>query len=141
MTYQCKKAVVSLISNVIVFFILFNKLNVLANGDSQVWGKFFLYLLGVMVATNIVVTLVFNIIHNTFSKYTAPITQDERDQTIELKSVRNFCFLLSFGFFVSMAALAFQQPITTMFAVMAMTVLAASIALYASYIFYYQRGY
>lgn len=135
MTYQTKKAIVSLVANVAVFFILLFGLEVFASGDSQLWGKFFLALLGMMIATNVLVTFTFIIVNNAIGQYAAPKKQDERDRAIELKSVRNFCFLLSFGFFVSMALLALGRPTTAMFTTMAATVLAASIGLYTSYIF------
>ena len=141
MVYQTRKAVVSLISNVAVYFILFNKFGLLTNNDNQVWGQFFIVLLGLMIATNIVVTIIFNIIHDIFSQHEAPKKFDERDHTIELKAVRNFCFVLSFFFFASMTTLAFQQPMSTMLLVMATAVFAAMITLYTSYIFFYQRGY
>lgn len=145
MTYQSKKALVVLSTNITIFFFVYlNHLNKLAANDAnrlQLWGLFFLKLLGILILSNILVMILFNIINDLFSKNKAPLVSDERDRLIELRAVRNFCFLLSFGFFLSMGALALNQSASMMFTILAFTVLASDIISYLSYIFYYQRGY
>ncbi|WP_086313989.1 hypothetical protein A5821_001544 [Enterococcus sp. 7F3_DIV0205] len=145
MIYQSKKALVLLISNVVIFFYLyFDHLNALRLHSADflaLWGGFFVKLLFILVIANIIVLIVFNLLNDMFSKNKAPTISDERDRLIELRAVRNFCFLLAFGFFLAMAAIAIHQPISTMFTILAFTVLVSDIISYASYIFYYERGY
>jgi len=145
MIYQSKKALVLLISNVAVFFYLYlghlNKLHSIQVDALSLWGSFFLTLLFFLVITNIAVLVIFNLVNNLLSKNKAPTISDERDRLIELRAVRNLCFLMAAGFFLAMGALAIHQPISTMFTILALTVLVSAVISYASYIFYYERGY
>lgn len=145
MIYQSKKALVLLVSNVVIFFYLYlghlNKLQLNQADVLSLWGGFFLTLLLVLVISNIVVLIIFNLLNDMFSKNKAPTISDERDRLIELRAVRNFCFLLAFGFFLAMGALAIHQPISTMFTILAFTVFVSDVISYVSYIFYYERGY
>lgn len=145
MVYQSKKTFVLLITNVVIFFYLYldhlNKLHSNQQDFLSLWGVFFLKLLVVLIITNIIVLIIFNIVNNMFSKNKAPTISDERDRLIELRAVRNLCFIFAFGFFLAMGALAIHQPISTMFTILAFTVLVSGTVSYASYIFYYERGY
>ncbi|MBO0473082.1 hypothetical protein IGL98_002705 [Enterococcus sp. DIV0840] len=145
MVYQSKKAFVLLIPNVVIFFYLYldnlNKLHSNQQDFLSLWGVFFFKLLVVLVITNIIVLIIFNLFNNMFSKNKAPTISDERDRLIELRAVRNLCFIFAFGFFLAMAAIAIHQPISTMFTILAFTILVSVFVSYASYIFYYERGY
>ncbi len=145
MTYYTKKAIVSIITQLILFISFFPQ--VLSKTSSfetlsplflTTWASFFLILLVANIVIKIIVMIVFEIILKITKKESQPTIIDERDQLIELKSIRNLCFAFIFGFFVSMVVMLFNQSLTTMFSILAYSFLFAGITLEASYISYYQ---
>lgn len=146
MTYYSKKALVSLITNIIVFISFYpnvlRQMTVLSPSSPEVpkvWAEFFAILLVASIVIKLIVMILFKIIHSIFSKEKEPQIVDDRDQLIELKAVRNLCFTFATGFFLSLIALIFDQPIETMFKILAYTFLVSGIILEGSYIFYYER--
>lgn len=146
MTYYSKKAIVSGISSIAVFIFFYldviGKTASLSEGSFaflKQWGMFFIFLLLAEVVVKIVVMIIFNIIHSMITRESEPTIVDERDQLIELKAVRNFCFTFATGFFLAMSALALNQPINVMFLILAFSFIIAGTMLEASYVFYYER--
>lgn len=146
MTYYSKKAIVS-IAGIVLTFIPFymnimNQIQLFEMESKEtlaLWGQFFIILLIANIVIRIVIIIIFNIINSIIAKEKEPKIIDERDQIIELKAVRNFCFTFSFGFFLSMAVLIFNAPLTLMFQILAFAFLVSGIILELSYILYYER--
>ncbi len=146
MTYYSKKAIVS-IAGIVLTFIPFyinimNQIQLFEMESKEtlaLWGQFFIILLITNVGIKIVSIIIFNIINSIIAKEKEPKIVDERDQIIELKSVRNFCFVFSLGFFLAMAVLMFNGPLTLMFQILAFAFPISGIVLELSYILYYER--
>ncbi|MFE4709551.1 MULTISPECIES: hypothetical protein [Paenibacillus] len=145
MTYHSKKAIVSILTSLLVFLYLF--IDIQGAGSAgveslpQLWGVFFLKWIVIEVLAKMVILIVFNILNRLATREAEPSFADERDRMIELKAVRNFCFMFSFGFFVAMGALAIHQPLSVMFNTLAIDFFLSGLVLNLSYIFYYQRGF
>lgn len=148
MTYYGKKAIVSIITTLIVFIYLYlDNIQAIGNisGDMSdvfgLWGLFFVKLLVILIVAQIIITMIFNMINRMITREKEPSVVDERDRNIEMKAIKNFCFVFSFGFFVAMAALMFTHSIGIMFSILAFDVLIAGLVLDISYIIYYNRGF
>lgn len=146
MTYYSKKALVSLITNIVVFLSFYpnvlkqmDDLNISSPEIPKVWAEFFVILLVANIVIKIIVMILFKLVHSIFSSEREPKIVDERDQLIELKAVRNLCFIFTAGFFLSLVLVIYNQPIEMMFKILAYTFLASGIILEGSYIFYYER--
>ncbi|MGY3778768.1 hypothetical protein [Isobaculum melis] len=146
MTYYSKKAILSGISSIVVFIFFYLDVigkTALLSVDSlavaKQWGMFFVYLLLAEIVVKIVVMIIFNLINTMMTRESEPKIVDERDQLIELKSVRNFCFTFAIGFFLAMSALALNQSINMMFVILAFSFIIAGTILEASYVFFYER--
>jgi hypothetical protein len=144
MTYYSKKAIISIVTSLIVFLYLFMPIQGMqdtgAESMSKLWGAFFIKLLALEVVVKLIIMIVFNIINRLTTNEAEPTNTDERDKMIELKAVRNFCFMFVFGFFLAMGALMLQQPLSVMFHILALDFFISGVVLNLSYIFYYQRG-
>lgn len=145
MTYYTKKAIVFILTQIIIFISFFpqviskaSSLDTMSPLFLTTWATFFLVLLVANIVIKIIVYIIFNIILNMTTKEKQPSIIDERDQLIELKAIRNLCFAFVMGFFISMISLVFNQSLNTMFSILAYSFLLSGIALEASYISYYQ---
>ncbi|WP_042162097.1 hypothetical protein [Paenibacillus gorillae] len=145
MTYHAKKASVSIGTSILVFFFLYMGMQGAANAESDtlpsLWGAFFIKLLVAEVVANILIMMIFNLVNKLATNESSPSFADERDRGIELKAIRNFCFVFCAGFFAAMAALMFHQPLSAMFHILAFDFFIAGVVLNLSFIFYYQRGF
>ncbi|MFF2911178.1 hypothetical protein [Paenibacillus sp. NPDC057934] len=145
MTYHSKKAIVSILTSLLVFLYLYIDIQGVSSAGveslPQLWGVFFLKWIVIEVLAKMVILIVFNILNRLATREAEPSFTDERDRMIELKAVRNFCFMFSFVFFVAMGALAIHQPLSAMFNILAIDFFLSGLVLNLSYIFYYQRGY
>lgn len=118
MSYQEKKALVFLISNVLSlgFYSLyvFNKYNdIILNtpNDFHFWAKTFFIFIPVSIAGCIIVFIIFNIINKIVTNETIPFISDERDKLIELKAIRISQWIFILGFILTMGSqLIGMQP-------------------------------
>jgi hypothetical protein len=145
MTYHTKKAIVSILTSILVFLYLYINIQGQAPAGieslSHLWGVFFLKWIVIEIIAKLIIVIIFNIVNRIATHEAEPSIADERDKMIELKAVRNFSFMFSFGFFLAMGALAIHQPLSVMFNILALDVFISGLVLNLSYIFYYQRGY
>ncbi|MFC3746453.1 hypothetical protein [Paenibacillus sp. GCM10012306] len=102
MTYHPKKAIVSILTSLLVFLYLFIDIQGTSSAGveslPQLWGAFFLKWIVIEVLAKMVILIVFNILNRLTTREAEPSFADERDRMIELKAVRNFalCFPLVF---------------------------------------------
>ena len=148
MSYQEKKMIVNIISTILIFGIysiyVYNKHETgeidLINDLSQ-WGIFFLILIPVSIVANIIIEIIFHIIHYITNAEDDPSIVDERDKMIFMKGVRNSYIVFIFGFLASMVTLALDYPIHIMFLVLFGFGFISSIIADITQFYFYRRGF
>lgn len=145
MSYQEKRSLVSLFSNVLIFGIYYWYLLQISEQNSppdelRFWSAAILVLLPVLIVCKLVIHMLFNIVNTIATNEREPAFTDELDRLITLRAVRNFCFVFSAGFFLSMGALAIGMPLRTMFEILLFTVIAAGVTIDLSQLYFYRKG-
>lgn len=147
MSFQERRAIAALVSNVLTCIIYFGDVfrrfldrGPEAGSEFAFWGAAILLFIPVAVFFNVVVTIVFTIINTITQGEQEPAITDERDQMVELKATRNFFFVFMGGFILAMGALAVGNPPGTSFVILLFTLLASGATLEASKFIYYRRG-
>jgi len=146
-TYQEKKSIVSLISVVLIFasYCLYMYPRHPGGGlesaeTLRYWGLFVLILILVSIAANIVIHIVFSIVHRMTSDEQEPTFADELDKLIDLKSMRNSFLVFMIGFVLAMAALTVELPPQTMFIVMISAGFLSEVANSVTKLYHYRKG-
>ena len=147
-TYQEKRAIVSLFSMVLISAIYFLYVSQrYPDGDAyskavfQFWGSTILILVPVSIVANIIIYIVFSIINTIATQETEPSVSDERDHLIELRTTRNAMFVFITGFFLAMGSVAFDMIPSVMFIIIIVSGLTGSIVAEVSNLYYYRRGF
>lgn len=143
MSYQEKRSYAQIVGNItgfIIYFLFIVDLNTISEIDQITFGKYLFLIVPVLVITQVIVKILFDIVNNTHTKGEEPSFVDEYDQMIELKSVRNFMFVFVFGFFATMLGLWFNLSLATAFLIMLGFIFIAGSTLELSYIYFYRRG-
>lgn len=148
MTYHSKVAASSLLANAATFLWQYGQLQqALAGpeGEAQMarhFGAFYLKYLGLIIAANILIVILSHILSAILSRDKVPEITDERDRSIDLRACRNTAILFYLCFFTGAALMAFfGHGLRSLLTLMAFAMAGMSLVLYASYIFYYERGY
>ncbi|MFU1795969.1 hypothetical protein ACM1RC_19070 [Paenibacillus azoreducens] len=117
MSYQEKKIIVSIISNILIFtlYTLYAINNakegsITSASDFSFWGSFILVLLPVSIVAKIIIHIVFVIFNKIATNEDGPSFEDEFDKIIELKADRISLYVFFFGFIFSMVPLVTGQP-------------------------------
>lgn len=108
--------------------------------DFRFWGRAFLILIPVAIMAQIIIHIIFAIIHKIVTDEDLSTKNDERDKLIELKSIRISHWLFTLGFFLSMGSQAFGMPPWVMFITLICSGFIASIASEGAKIFFYRKG-
>ncbi len=103
-------------------------------------GMYLFLIVPVLMVTQIVGKIIFDIFNKTSIKKEEPKAMDEFDRIIEYKSVRNFSFTFLAGFFAMLLLMWITSSLFAAFIVMFLSIHLAGIALQISYIVYYNRG-
>jgi hypothetical protein len=147
MTYQVKKSIVSLISDILAFTIyylyvmqLYNAGNYSGDEEFKFWASVILILLPVLIVFKIVVLIFFTIVETIITREKLPSITDELDNLIDLKSTRNFSWVFSAGFFLSMGALVMGMSPTFMFNMLLFSIILAGLMLDISQLYFYRKG-
>jgi hypothetical protein len=143
MSYQEKRSYAQIVGNItgfIIYFLFVVDLKTISEIDQVTFGKYLFLIVPVLVITQVIVKILFDIVNNTHTKGEEPTFVDEYDQIIELKSVRNFMFVFVFGFFATMLGLWFNLSLTSAFLIMLCFIFIAGSTLELSYIYFYRRG-
>lgn len=147
MSYQERRAIVNLISTVLItagysayMMQRYPQGDPYAPEVFHFWGSFVLLLIPVAMVARIVVYIVFHIINAIATREEdVPIT-DERDRLIELKAQANAGYVFIFGFILAMIALVIQQPPAAMFVILLCAGVVSEIINDISQVFFYRRG-
>lgn len=147
MSYQERRAIVSLISNVLITgvysVIMFQRY---PEGDAyspdvfRFWGSFFMLLILVSIVSKIIIFIIFSIIDTIATREEIPSITDERDRLIEWKSTRYSLYTFTAGFVLAMGSLVLDMPPSTMFIILFGSGFVASVINDVSEFFFYRRG-
>lgn len=147
MSYQERKSVVSLISNLLIFaiyygFMLRMEQKVPENTDETVHFicSAILLLLPVLIFGKLIIHIVFTIINSMLKNEREPSFTDELDKLILLKSIRNFCFVFAFGFFAAIGTVASGAGSSVLFHLFLFMIILAGITIDLSQLYFYREG-
>lgn len=148
MSYQERRAIVSMISTLLITAVYFAIVlqNYPDTGDySQevfhYWGSTILVLIPVSIVAKIVIYIVFTIINTIATHEGEPGFEDERDKLIELKANQISMYVFAFGFILAMVSLVMDQAPSVMFSIMILGGLLADMVSDFSQFLFYRRGF
>lgn len=148
MTYQEKRAVVSVISTLLITALytayMAQRYPAVSEYSAEVfryWGAFFLILIPVSIVAKVIIYILFNIFTTVTTQEQEPSITDERDKLIDLKATRNSLVVFTAGFLAAMAAVALGQSPTVMFILFIASGVLAEVASDLSQFYFYRRGF
>jgi hypothetical protein len=121
MSYQEKKNIVSLISNLLILVIYCSYVIQMYQAGSidstsfRYWGSVILILIPVSIAAKIIISIVFNMIYRITTNEKEPSFSDELDKLIELRATRNSHYAFVIGFLLGIGSLVIDMPPSVMF--------------------------
>jgi uncharacterized membrane protein len=147
MSYQERRAIVSLISTILVTTLYWAYIAPkYPNSDAyspdvfHFWGSAFVILIPVGIAAKIVIAIVFVILNAIATREVEPIITDERDRLVELKATRNSLYVFVLGFMIAMGSLVFSLPPSVMFIILICSGVVSEMIGDISQFLYYRRG-
>ena len=147
MSYQERRAIVSLLSTILITAIYtaymlqrYPKVSPYSAEVFRFWGKFFLILIPVTIVAKIIIHIGFSIINTVATREEEPDITDERDHLIELKANRNALYTFSIGFLVAMTSLVLEMPPSTMFSILIGAGIMSEVISDFSQFYFYRRG-
>lgn len=148
MSFQEKQAIASVFSTVLASIVYFRDVfNRLVEGgpslanDLRFWGTVFLIYIPVFIVFNIVIHIIVSILNTVATREEEPAVTDELDRMVGFRADRNFFFVFTAGFMLSMLTLALGQPVYVMFIVMLFAILTAGVTEGVSQFILYRRGF
>lgn len=148
MSFQEKRNLVSLLSNLLISIIYF--VYVIQNyvsgsltdiTDFRFWGAVILILIPVQIVGKIILHIFFTIINKIITNEDEPSFSDELDKLIELKAARNSLILFMIGFVISMASLVIGMPIALMFIILILSLISSEVIWDVSHLYLYRKGF
>ena len=143
-----KQIIISVITSVLILgFYSFYVFRTYISGDPAIindfrfWGKFFLILIPVSIAAQIIIHIVFAIINKVLTDEDIPVISDERDKLIELKSIRISHWIFIVGFMLAMGSQAIGMQPWVMFIMLISSGFLASVVSEVARIIYYRKGF
>lgn len=108
--------------------------------DFQLWGKIFLIYAGVSIVARIIIYIIFHIINAIATREQDIPAEDERDNLIKLKAIRNSHYTFVVGFMVAIIALAIGLPAYSLFIIFVLSGVISELIDNGSQIYYYRKG-
>lgn len=147
MSYQEKRSIVSLVSNILIFTFyyiyvlqLYQEQSLKSTDDFSFWGAVILIFIPVSIVIKIIIHIVFSIINTIATNEEEPSFSDELDKLIDLKATRNFCFAFLAGFFLSMGSLVIKMPPIVMFNILLFSMIVSGIIIDITQLYFYRKG-
>lgn len=147
MSYQERRAIVSLVSTVLITVIYaaymaqrYPQASSYSVEVFRFWGAFFLILVPVSIVAKIVIHIVFSILNTLATHEDEPSVTDERDKLIDLKATRNSLYVFAIGVLLAMGSLVIDLPPSVMFIIMVVSGLASEIVSDISQFYFYRRA-
>jgi hypothetical protein len=148
MSYQEKRALVSLISSVLIFgfyclyvFQRYQEQILSAPNDLGFWATAVFILIPVSIVATIIIHIVFVIINKIVTNEDAPSFTDERDKLIELKAIKISHWTFIFGFLLSMGSQVIDMQPYVMIIALIFSGFVASIVSDIATIYFYRKGF
>lgn len=110
------------------------------SSDFQQWGKLFLLFAGISIGVRIVIAIVYHIIWAIATRNEDTPDDDERDQLIKLKAVRNGHYAFAVPFMGAFVGLAFGMPVWGIFIAFILSGLLSEVVENLSQIYLYKKG-
>lgn len=109
--------------------------------DFKFWGKAFLVLIPLAIVAQIVIHIVFAILHKMATNEDLHTTMtDERDKLIELKSIQISHWIFVGGFLLAMASQAVGMQVWVMFVTLILAGFVSAVASGIAKIYFYRKG-
>lgn len=147
MSYQERRAIVSVISSVVITALyaayMMQRYPAVPPYSPEIfrfWGSFFLILIVVSIVAKIIIYILFSILNAIATRETEPDITDERDRLIDLKTTRNALYVFTVGFLLAMVAMALDMPPAVMFAILLCAGVASEVVSDMSQFYFYRRG-
>lgn len=148
MSYQERRAIVSLISSILITTLysayMVQRYPAAGPYSAEVfhfWGAFFLILIPVSIVARILIHIVFSIINTMATREMEPSVTDERDRLIELKAARNSLYIFAVGVLLAMGSLVVDMPPPVMFIILICAGLVSEMISIISQFYFYRRGF
>lgn len=148
MTYQEKRSIVTLISNILIFgcysyyvFVLNHDESLSQINEPSFWGKFILISIPVSIVAHIIINILFAIAIKIADNEDIPSFSDELDKLIELKSQRISYIIFIFGFLLAMVTQVMHMELYMLFLTLISTGFVASIVDDAAKLYFYRKGF
>jgi len=143
-----KQTLVTTINLVVIFtaYSLYVYYNYIARdfailNDFKFWGKVFLILIPVAIASQIIIHIIFAIINKIVTNEDLPTLKDERDKLIELKAIRISHWIFTAGFFLAMVSQVIGLPPYTMFLTLMVSGFLSGIISEMAKYYFYRKGF
>jgi uncharacterized membrane protein len=152
MSYQEKKTITTIITGVLLLtaYIIFLIRNLQARGaglidDAPFWAQAMLIFIGIGIAANIIIMIIFHIINamvNEIRKQEQDDTsiEDEMDKLISLKATRNSFIVVGIGFVWALISLVARQPVVVMLNIIFLSFFLGSLFEGVSQLYFYRKG-
>ena len=125
MSYQERRAIASLISNIVIVAVYSAvMIQRYPHGDPysvevfRFWGAFFVILIPVSIVAKILITILFVILNAIATREVEKDITDERDRLFEGKANRNSLYVFALGFMLAMVSLLVDTPPAGMFIIL-----------------------
>lgn len=148
MTPRERQAIVSIISNVVIFsiycLIRLGDYPDAAEYSKEVfsfWASFILWLIPVSVVSRVIIDVIFSVLAIIATgEEDDPDFMDERDRLLELKAARNAAYVFALGFILAMVTVALEMPPSVMFFTLILAGVSSDLFSELSLIYFYRRG-
>lgn len=142
-----KENIVTLISSVLILgfyslyvYVYYIKENWELINDFKFWGTTFLIMIPVTIIAQIVIHIIFAIVNKIVTNEDMDEPSDERDQLIELKSIRISHWIFTAGFLLAMSSQAYGMQPWVMFVTLIAFGFLSGIISQVAKIYYYNKG-
>ena len=148
MSYQERRAIVSLVSSILITVAYsaymvqrYPAANAYSAEIFRFWGAFFLILIPVAIVAKIVIYIVFSFVNAIATKEEEAPIIDERDKLIESRASQRSLYVFVVGFILAMGSLVVDQPPATMFIILVCSGVVSEIVADVSQFYFYRRGF
>ena len=148
MSYQERRAIVSLIGTIVVSVLysayMIQRYPAGSPYSPEVfhyWGSFFLILIPVSIVAKIIIYILFAIVNAIATREEEMPITDERDKLIESKAQMIGNYLFIFGFILAMGSLVVSLPPAVMFIILLLSGMLSQIISDISQFYFYRRGF
>ena len=148
MSYQEKKSLLSIFSNIFILgmyslyiYVNYQDQILLNPNDLSFWGKAFFIFIPVSIVANIIIFILFHIVHTIVTKKEEPDITDERDKLIELKSIRISHWTFIVGFLLAMGSQAIGMEPWVMIITLVASGFVSACADEITKMYLYRRGF